>query len=291
MKRFLPIIFNCIALGLCAQPHLTIGETFDFQQGDVFGVHYNSYNNSQYFHYLLSTILQRTDYTDSVEYTVSEQYYTIDSYSPYYHFGGVSAVTRAYGRLGLPVDSYYLSKGILNEALYWNALSGFSTYNDSGCTALSTNFNFSHPKPDTVGYMSVFAYISYSRGYGVDHRGNGSYPMGSYASGNIEDLEYAKKGNDICGYLNIPDSLVSGIGQPTTLAFNLYPNPATNHLNIQTNNTSISEINIYNTTGSLVSQPNITQSNIIDISQLPNGIYVAEIRTKEGIVKKRWVKL
>ncbi|MCX6199822.1 MAG: T9SS type A sorting domain-containing protein [Bacteroidetes bacterium] len=81
----------------------------------------------------------------------------------------------------------------------------------------------------------------------------------------------------------------------------LYPNPATNQLFIETNGTPVEEINIYNTTGSLVSQTKQPQSKSIDISQLAQGVYVAEINfacrscaeagTKEASVKRRWVKM
>ena len=71
----------------------------------------------------------------------------------------------------------------------------------------------------------------------------------------------------------------------------LAPNPATNQLFIQTNGMAVSEVNIYNTTGSLVSQTKQPQTNSIDISQLANGVYIAEIKTKEASVMRRWVKM
>ncbi len=73
--------------------------------------------------------------------------------------------------------------------------------------------------------------------------------------------------------------------------FSIYPNPATNQLFIQTNGTAISEVNIYNTTGSLVSQTKQPQTKSIDISQLANGVYIAEVKTKEASVMRRWVKM
>lgn len=71
----------------------------------------------------------------------------------------------------------------------------------------------------------------------------------------------------------------------------LFPNPATNQLFIEAGGMTVTEINIYNSTGSLVSQTKQPQSKSIDISQLANGVYIAEIKTKEASVKKRWVKM
>ena len=71
----------------------------------------------------------------------------------------------------------------------------------------------------------------------------------------------------------------------------LFPNPATNQFFIETNGTAVSEVNIYNTAGSLVSQTKQPQTKSIDISQLANGVYIAEIKTKEASVMRRWVKM
>jgi hypothetical protein len=71
----------------------------------------------------------------------------------------------------------------------------------------------------------------------------------------------------------------------------LFPNPATNQFFIETNGTAVSEVNIYNTAGSLVSQTKQPQTKSIDISQLANGVYIAEIKTKEAGVMRRWVKM
>ncbi|MES2620119.1 MAG: T9SS type A sorting domain-containing protein, partial [Bacteroidota bacterium] len=69
------------------------------------------------------------------------------------------------------------------------------------------------------------------------------------------------------------------------------PNPATDQLFIETNGIPITEINIYNTAGILVSKLRQLQSNTIDISPLAKGIYIVEAKTKEGSVRQRWVKM
>ncbi|MFN8323754.1 MAG: T9SS type A sorting domain-containing protein [Chitinophagales bacterium] len=74
--------------------------------------------------------------------------------------------------------------------------------------------------------------------------------------------------------------------------FTLYPNPATAQLGIQTSGTPIEQINIYNTNGSLMMQVNPnTNHAILNTETLPNGVYIAEIKTKEGSAKKRWIKM
>lgn len=70
----------------------------------------------------------------------------------------------------------------------------------------------------------------------------------------------------------------------------IYPNPATDLLFIETI-TPIDEVNIYNSTGSLVSQTKLPQRKGIDISQFMPGLYVAEIKTKAASMRRKWMKL
>lgn len=63
--------------------------------------------------------------------------------------------------------------------------------------------------------------------------------------------------------------LVVSAGE-SVMDFNVYPNPANNHLYL-INATDYSEINIFDSMGNKVSLP---ESNPIDITQLPSGIYM-----------------
>ncbi len=74
-------------------------------------------------------------------------------------------------------------------------------------------------------------------------------------------------------------------------AIMLYPNPANDELFIETNGQELMEINIYNTNGSLVSQTKQVQNKHVDINQLAKGVYIAEIKMKDGIARKRFVKM
>jgi hypothetical protein len=85
--------------------------------------------------------------------------------------------------------------------------------------------------------------------------------------------------------------LLSGIPQLETLngQFTIFPNPATDQLFIETHGMTVSEINLYNSIGVLVSQSG-QQTNDIDISKLTNGLYIAEIKSKDVSVRKKWTK-
>lgn len=74
-------------------------------------------------------------------------------------------------------------------------------------------------------------------------------------------------------------------------AIKIYPNPASSQLFIEINNLLVTEIDIYNAIGSLVAETKQLQNKYIDVSTLPNGIYIAEIKMKDVSVKRRWVKM
>ncbi len=73
-----------------------------------------------------------------------------------------------------------------------------------------------------------------------------------------------------CNYVTIPE-------QSNELNFSIYPNPATNELNIVSNNGDIiSELKVYNHLGQKILTVNNDFQNI-DISNLKDGVYIVEL--------------
>ncbi|HWB62571.1 MAG TPA: T9SS type A sorting domain-containing protein [Chitinophagales bacterium] len=73
--------------------------------------------------------------------------------------------------------------------------------------------------------------------------------------------------------------------------FNIYPNPGTDQLFIETGSVAIMSVNIYNSTGQLVYQSAELQNKIIDVANFTKGIYVLEVLTNNGRFRERWVKM
>ena len=69
---------------------------------------------------------------------------------------------------------------------------------------------------------------------------------------------------------------------------NIYPNPTTSLFTIHSEGMKIKEIKITNTLGQQIKTIHNTET--IDISNLPNGIYFAEIKTEKGITCKKIIK-
>ncbi|HRP40387.1 MAG TPA: T9SS type A sorting domain-containing protein [Chitinophagales bacterium] len=86
-------------------------------------------------------------------------------------------------------------------------------------------------------------------------------------------------------------STVSQVENISANRISIYPNPTTDQLFIETNGMTVTEINIYNATGILVSQTRQPLDNYIDISQLADGVYFIVVKTKETSVLRRLVKL
>lgn len=121
-----------------------------------------------------------------------------------------------------------------------------------------------------------------------------TYDASGYTLTTVFQTEYLSNGYkryDSCHYYY--SAGVSGILNTvgtSVIEISLFPNPAINQLFIETT-APVNEVNIYNTTGALVSQTKQPLNNYIDISQLADGVYIAEIKTKETSARRRWVKM
>ncbi len=77
--------------------------------------------------------------------------------------------------------------------------------------------------------------------------------------------------------------------QPSTIEIS--PNPATSEIKITTTNAVMKEAHIYTMMGQCIHQSTINNSqSTIDISSLPAGMYIAEVISEKGVIRKRFVK-
>ncbi len=73
--------------------------------------------------------------------------------------------------------------------------------------------------------------------------------------------------------------------------FEISPNPATIEIKITTTNAVMKEAHIYTTMGQCTLQSTINnRQSTIDISALPAGMYIAEVISEKGVIRKRFVK-
>ena len=73
-----------------------------------------------------------------------------------------------------------------------------------------------------------------------------------------------------------------------TDAFVVYPNPASNSFQIEFKNTKKEAVlSIYDMSGRIILNKNITDQTIIDVADLKEGIYVLRIKTSDGITTNK----
>lgn len=75
-------------------------------------------------------------------------------------------------------------------------------------------------------------------------------------------------------------------GQSTKEELNIYPNPLKDKLNVVVNNKDLSEIILYDFASRKILQEKFTNSVALITEQLAKGIYLYEVRNKNGVIKK-----
>src|SRR5690606_40751573 len=78
---------------------------------------------------------------------------------------------------------------------------------------------------------------------------------------------------------------------PFNTTITLYPNPAKNTLQINTQDKTIDQINIYTITGSKVLQLEVGAiSPTVDVSSLASGVYYVQLYSGKNVALKKFVK-
>jgi hypothetical protein len=81
-----------------------------------------------------------------------------------------------------------------------------------------------------------------------------------------------------------------GINEQNKTVVTIYPNPASDQLNIQLSDNDLSEIIFYDVTSRKVLEQNFIHSTTVDIEQLANGIYFYKVINKAGITTGKIIK-
>jgi hypothetical protein len=91
-------------------------------------------------------------------------------------------------------------------------------------------------------------------------------------------------------YVYVDDVLLSLCtsleGQNNSIAIRIYPNPVTDKLNISIQNNESSEIIIYDISSKKLLQQTFANSTSLNTERLAKGIYLYEVRNKNGLIKK-----
>jgi hypothetical protein len=187
-----------------------------------------------------------------------------------------------------PANASYLKRVTAawdENAVNWNTKPGFDT-TDQVLLPQSTGTTQDYPNIDISAFVQYWAQNP-GQNFGMlldIITSNSLNSLIFYSSDYIEADKRPKL--DVC--YSIPTS-ISEIN--STFELQVYPNPATKDLNIPLYGLQAQHITIYNVNGKLVSETNQPVNNRIDISELPGGIYIAEVKANEMVKRVRWVKM
>ncbi len=112
-----------------------------------------------------------------------------------------------------------------------------------------------------------------------------------YATYTAEAYTYSVLDNNTVFDLSLfrePISLVKVLGTAETAKyFNIYPNPTSDVLNIVSSKFDIQKVHIYDLSGKQMLSESKSR---IDVSKLPNGVYMLVIKTQEGNKNFKFIK-
>lgn len=91
----------------------------------------------------------------------------------------------------------------------------------------------------------------------------------------------------ICKDVEITDGFMVGVENIETEQWSISPNPANETLSIESKN-NVQRVSVFDTNGK--EMLNITNTNTLIVSELPNGVYLVRIETAEGVGVKPFVK-
>jgi blue copper oxidase len=94
------------------------------------------------------------------------------------------------------------------------------------------------------------------------------------------------------GSFIVIDTMATGITETTIDGiFKLYPNPATEVLNIATTNVEPYTVVVFNSVGQQIYNVKTTGNSQIPVYQFPHGMYLLQIKSNQGVTTKKIIKL
>ena len=74
------------------------------------------------------------------------------------------------------------------------------------------------------------------------------------------------------------------------VAFSFYPNPVKDHLHLESPQSELQMLQIFDMSGKQVLESDLVGQEAIDVSQLKSGVYLLQVETREGKATRKLVK-
>lgn len=197
------------------------------------------------------------------------------------HFHSTADAQVGYGTDGGGVSNNFFGLSVSEWISFWTS--------NNGCGNISLEGMF----PDVASDQRTVDYLEYG---GCN---SGTRVVHYKAHGGAHDWLF-RPTNDLTYTLEIwkfflglsPDNLIEGelgIGEEKIAVIGLYPNPTGDVLRLENIETKILNVSIFNTTGQLVKQISAV-TNVVDVSDLKQGVYQLMVATEEGLYSNSFIK-
>jgi hypothetical protein len=279
--------------------NLTWQEIYNFQPGDEFHSIFFGYGSNGGGWRKMNTILSRTDFTDSVRYSIEECGQNFYSNPPYYsRFHDTVSITYSYN----PPNGFWLSFMPNEFSPYYSSADAYQYFVNQYPGGRRSKFfeinayiniNFISGS-DTCWYENYGYYIdyeinTYTQGLGLTYHKNYSSEPPYYWEG-IEELVYYKKGTETWGTPIAPDcDIILGIGNEIHDNFasdiTVFPNPMISNSRIIINRVLDNTLSLllYDFKGILLRKEVLDQSSFTLCRQeLKSGLYLLVIQNADG---------
>lgn len=291
MKTKFALLFILLALKGFSQEEITIGQTFDFEVGDIY--QYRSSLQGQPENCLTKEIKDKfySSNNDTVFYQIYRTYYqAVVESEPEPHFVynfGSDTIIESYTNLNSSIFNYIVNLRYDSITLNYGTDYSYDTiigYSNTFCGILSNGFDCSFP---ASAVEPTYYNYRFGKGLGITKmvacdEGGAYYPNIS------DDLFYYSKGTESCGTM---DTLTSNELNITKNNISVFPNPTQNKVHIVKDNQSPSIIELYSLSGKLLLKEMYSgNSNSIDLSKYNSGIYILKIISNDKIVTRQIIK-
>lgn len=108
----------------------------------------------------------------------------------------------------------------------------------------------------------------------------------TFSTGNYYKIYAVDKAFNYSNELLVSDATL-GLDTNTVLDFKIYPNPASDIITIESNNTELTSIAVYDILGKEVLSQKELKNNRIDVSNLNNGVYFLKINANRNSITKK----
>jgi len=201
---------------------------------------------------------------------------SLDSLKPIYNFNlakGDSFPILAWNSSTLQSQIFYTKVDSTNTLLYAGKLRKWLRFQQLGCGVFMAKPTWIEGIGD-INYGLIFDYVQQT-----NCNVGPCVPYSSY------DCFYDGGNKSIvgaCAYTNCTTQDIENFLSINEL--NIYPNPASNFIEVAVNNKQLANIKVFDVLGNELLQ---TQKKQIDISILPNGVYFVQIETNNSVMSKK----